>query len=280
MERVIELIRSRRAATAAGLGGLVLFVALVNVVRAVQPSETVAVLLYLLIIVASLFYALRGALVAAAMASLLYALLRGTGPAETAAFVPITLRALSYLAFAAMVAFGLEAIVGRRHHLDTGSSFDAKTGLASLPHLVSIIDHEIARSVRYNRRFSLALIDLPFSPQGSKERTAYDAMLDELGDQVREAIRTTDYAGIRSDPRGSQIVVVLPETPSDGAGIFALRFGERIADFLLRRSVAVSRNPASWFEFPNDANDVRRVRNEIARLADLPLAIANSGVRR
>ena len=97
---------------------------------------------------------------------------------------------------------------------------------------------------------------------------------------MREAIRTTDYAGIRSDPRGSQIVVVLPETPSDGAGIFALRFGERIADFLLRRSVAVSRNPASWFEFPNDANDVRRVRNEIARLADLPLAIANSGVRR
>ena len=105
-------------------------------------------------------------------------------------------------------------------------------------------------------------------------------MLSELGDQVREAIRTTDYGGIRTDSRGAQLVIVLPETPSEGAGIFAMRFGERIADFLLRRSVAVSRNPASWFEFPTDANDVRRVRNEIARLADLPLAIANSGVRR
>ena len=59
-----------------------------------------------------------------------------------------------------------------------------------------------------------------------------------------------------------------------------MRFGERIAEFLLRRNVAVTRNPATWFEFPSDANDVRRVRNELARLVDLPLAIANSGARR
>ena len=277
---MVELIRSRRGATAGGLGGLVLFVALVNVVRSVQPSETVAVLLYLTIIAAALLFELRGALIAALVASIIYAVLRRPGPAESATAIPITLRAVSYFAFAALISFGLMAIVGRRHRLDTGSSFDVKTGLASIPYLVSIIDHEIARAVRYGRTFSIALIELPLAAQGSKERQAYEAMLSELGDQVREAIRTTDYGGIRTDSRGAQLVIVLPETPSEGAGIFAMRFGERIADFLLRRSVAVSRNPASWFEFPTDANDVRRVRNEIARLADLPLAIANSGVRR
>ena len=277
---MVELIRSRRGATAGGLGGLVLFVALVNVVRSVQPSETVAVLLYLTIIAAALLFELRGAFIAALVASIIYAVLRRPGPAESATAIPITLRAVSYFAFAALISFGLMAIVGRRHRLDTGSSFDVKTGLASIPYLVSIIDHEIARAVRYGRTFSIALIELPLAAQGSKERQAYEAMLSELGDQVREAIRTTDYGGIRTDSRGAQLVIVLPETPSEGAGIFAMRFGERIADFLLRRSVAVSRNPASWFEFPTDANDVRRVRNEIARLADLPLAIANSGVRR
>lgn len=278
--RVTELIRSRRGATAAGLGVAVLFVALINVFRSVVLSETIAVLLYLIIIVAALIFALPGALLAAGAASILYAFIRRPGPTESAPFAAVTLRALSYFFFAAFVAFGLAAIAGRRHRLDTGSAFDEKTGLASIPHLVSIIDHEIARAVRYDRRFSLALINLPFAAIGTKERAAYDAMLDELGDQVREAIRTMDYAGIRTDPRGSQIVVVLPETSSEGAEIFALRFGERIAAFLLRRNVAVSRNPASWFEFPTDANDVRRVRNEIARLADLPLAIGNGGLRR
>lgn len=280
MVRVIELIRSRRGAMAGGLGIVVLSVAVINVFRSVQPSETLAVLLYLIIIVAALFFSFQGALLAAGAASVLYAFMRKAGPTEAAPFAAVSVRALSYILFAALVSFGLAAITGRRHRLDTGSVFDEKTGLASITHLVTIIDHEIARSVRYDRRFSLALVDLPFAAAGSKERVAYESMLDELGDQVREAIRTTDYAGIRTDPRSSQIVVVLPETPSEGAGIFALRFGERIADFLLRRSVAVSRNPASWFEFPADANDVRRVRNELARLVDLPLAIASGGIRR
>jgi hypothetical protein len=193
-------------------------------------------------------------------------------------FVPITVRALSYFLFAALVSVGLAAVAGKRHRLDLGSIVDAQTGLATVTHLVGILDHEIARSVRYGRTFSIALVELPVA--SSKDEATYKSMLGDLGDQVREAIRTTDYAGIRSDGRGAQLVFILPETPSEGAGVFTTRFGERIAEFLLRRNVAVTRNPGSWFEFPNDANDVRRIRNELARLVDLPLAIANSGVRR
>ena len=278
MERLFEQVRSRRAAVAGGVAGAVMLVAIVNVVRSIQPSETIGVLLYIPIVAAALLFSVRGALVAAVAATVLYVLVRRPGPAEESLFLPITIRAISYFLFAALVAFGLSAVAGRRHRLDLGSIVDAKTGLATVTHLISIIDHEIARSVRYNRTFSIALVELPVA--AANDATAYESMFGDLGDQVREAIRTTDYAGIRSDARGAQLVFVLPETPSDGAGIFTVRFGERIAEFLLRRNVAVSRNPGSWFEFPGDANDVRRIRNELARLVDLPLAIANSGVRR
>ena len=279
MERVFEHIRSRRGAVSGGLAGAVVLVAIVNVFRSVQPSESIGVLLYVPVIVAALVFGLRGAMATALASSLLYAILRRSGPAEESVFLPITVRALSYFAFGALIAVGLTAIAGKRHRLDLGPSVDAQTGLASITHLVGILDHEIARSVRYGRTFSIALVDIPLTATATKERGA-TSMLDELGDHVREAIRLTDYAGVRTDGRGAQLVFVLPETPQEGAGIFAIRFGERIAEFLLRRNVAVTRNPATWFEFPSDANDVRRVRNELARLVDLPLAIANSGARR
>ncbi len=279
MERVFEQIRSRRGALAGGLAGAVVLAAIVNVIRSVQPSETIGVLLYVPVIAAALLFGLRGATVAAFVSSVIYVVLRRSGPAEESVFVPVTARALSYFAFGALIAVGLTAIAGKRHRLDLGPVVDAQTGLASLTYLVGILDHEIARSVRYGRTFSIALVDIPLAATASKDRGAI-SMLGELGDHVREAIRTTDYAGVRTDGRGAQLVFVLPETPQEGAGIFAMRFGERIAEFLLRRNVAVTRNPATWFEFPSDANDVRRVRNELARLVDMPLAIANSGVRR
>ncbi len=279
MERVFEQIRSRRGAVAAGLAGAVVLVAIVNVIRSVQPSESIGVLLYVPVIAAALLFGLRGATVAAFVSSVIYVVLRRSGPAEESVFVPVTARALSYFAFGTLIAVGLTAIAGKRHRLDLGPVVEAQTGLASLTYLVGILDHEIARSVRYGRTFSIALVDIPLAATASKDRGAI-SMLGELGDHVREAIRTTDYAGVRTDGRGAQLVFVLPETPQEGAGIFAMRFGERIAEFLLRRNVAVTRNPATWFEFPSDANDVRRVRNELARLVDMPLAIANSGARR
>ena len=280
MERVFEHIRSRRGAAAGGVAGAVVMVAVINVIRAIQPSETIGVLLYVPVIAAALVFGLRGAMAAAFVASVVYAVVRKSGPVEESVFVPISVRAVSYFLFGALVALGLQAIAGKRHRLDTGPSIDAVTGLASLTHLVGILDHEIARSVRYGRTFSIALVEIPLTATESTQRGSAVSMLSDLGDQVRDAIRTTDYAGVRTDQRGAQLVFVLPETPQEGAGVFAMRFGERIAEFLLRRNVAVTRNPATWFEFPSDANDVRRVRNELARLVDLPLAIANSGVRR
>lgn len=280
MERLVVLVRSRRGAASAVVALGVVFAALVAVFRSTQPSETVGVLLYLPIVAAALLFSVRGALISAVVATGIYALIRQSGPVESSPFLPLTVRAVSYIAFGLLVAFGLSALVGGRHRLDNGPAVDDKTGLATITRLVEILDHEIARSLRYDRPFSVAMVDLPNSAEGSKERSAYNSMLGELGDSIRDAIRNTDYAGLRTDQRGTQIVVVLPETNEEGAGIFAMRFGERMADFLMRRSVAVSRNPASWFEFPTDANDVRRVRNELARLVDLPLAIASSGAPR
>jgi hypothetical protein len=277
VDRLLELLRTRRGVVAGGLALVIAAVAVFTVLGGVQPSETLAVALYVVIVAAALFTGLRGALGAALFSSIIYFIVRGTGPLESSSVGPVLLRVLSYFGFAAATAAGLSLITGKTHRLDTGPSVDVRSGLATVTRLVEIIDHEIARSTRYARIFSVALIEMP--PESTKG-ASQDTMFGELGDLVREAIRTTDFAGIRGDSRGMQLVMILPETPSTGAGIFAQRFGERLADSLMRYNVAVSRNPATWYEFPGQANDVRRIRNELARIADLPLAIANSGARR
>jgi hypothetical protein len=66
MERLFEQVRSKRAAVAGGIAAAVLLVAVINVVRSIQPSESIAVLLYIPVVAAALFFSVREALIAAA----------------------------------------------------------------------------------------------------------------------------------------------------------------------------------------------------------------------
>ena len=51
------------------------------------------------------------------------------------------------------------------------------------------------------------------------------------------------------------------------------RFAEKVSTFLLSRSVALPRKIGAAVSYPAEANEMRRLRNEIARVAGLPLSV-------
>lgn len=106
---------------------------------------------------------------------------------------------------------------------------DSLTGLYNHRYFQEHIAREIARAHRHDRPFSLLFLDLDHfkryndthgHPQG-------DELLRELAGILRERLRQSDMAARYG---GEEFVLVLPETPREGALIVAEGICRRVAD--------------------------------------------------
>ena len=96
------------------------------------------------------------------------------------------------------------------------AELDALTGLHNRRYFDEVLDREVARAHRYGRSLALILIDLD-DLKGINDRIGHlggDAVLAELGERVREALRLTDIA---CRIGGDEFAVVLPESSLDDA---------------------------------------------------------------
>ncbi|MBI4831283.1 MAG: GGDEF domain-containing protein, partial [Candidatus Lindowbacteria bacterium] len=93
---------------------------------------------------------------------------------------------------------------------------DALTGLFSREHLLQQYNEVFHRSQRYNRPFSLMMIDIDNfkSVNDTYGHPAGDKVLEQLGQLIMEAIRYEDFAARYG---GEEFVVVLPETSPENA---------------------------------------------------------------
>ena len=123
---------------------------------------------------------------------------------------------------AAQTALGLE-----RHHLYTGVEkiglTDELTGLANRRMFNYLMEREINRSRRYNRPFSLVMIDIDHFKKINDTwgHPAGDTILRELGALMRENFRKLDVP-VRYG--GEEFAFLLPETPLEEAIQVAERF--------------------------------------------------------
>ena len=123
---------------------------------------------------------------------------------------------------AAQTALGLE-----RHHLYTGVEkiglTDELTGLANRRMFNYLMEREISRSRRYNRPFSLVMIDIDHFKKINDTwgHPAGDTILRELGALMRENFRKLDVP-VRYG--GEEFACLLPETPLEEAIQVAERF--------------------------------------------------------
>ena len=96
------------------------------------------------------------------------------------------------------------------------AELDALTGLHNRRYFDEFLDREVSRAQRYGRSLALILIDLDDLKQ-INDRVGHlggDAVLAELGERVREALRSADIA---CRIGGDEFAVVLPESSLDDA---------------------------------------------------------------
>ena len=253
------------------VGGMALLgvTAGVNYVRRVETAEVVAILLFIPIFVAFVFWDWKGGLIAAALATGIYILLRrpaieaiGAGRYTALIFS----RAIAFFAFGAIGGLANQQLRSSLTKLDLYDQIDDETGLFNARYFLQDTDLEMSRARRYKTLFSVSLVDIPSAPVTALGRRRRRNTLRQLGDLLSESVRTVDRAVHADDGDRHRIVVVLPETAAEGAQVFTDRLATRIAAFLAQRGAAVNETAVSRLAitFPGDDAPLQQLREEFA----------------
>jgi len=253
------------------VGGLLLLgiTAAVNYVRRVETAEVVAILLFIPIFVAFVFWDWKGGIIAAALATVVYILLRrpaieaiGAGRFTSLIFS----RAVAFFAFGVIGGLANQQLRGSLTKLDLYDQIDDETGLFNARYFLQDTDLEMSRARRYQTLFSVSLVDFPAAPLHDLGRRRRRNTLRQLGQLLADSVRTVDRAVHAHDGERHRIVVVLPETAAEGAQIFTDRLATRIAAFLGQRGAAVNETAVSRLAitFPGDDAPLQQLRGEFA----------------
>jgi diguanylate cyclase (GGDEF)-like protein len=154
---------------------------------------------------------------------------------------------------------------------------DGLTGLFNHREFQKRLTEELERSKRYNREFSLLMIDIDFfkSFNDTYGHPIGDQVLSEIGSRIKQTLRTMD---IPARYGGEEFAIIAPETTAENGKILADRLRKNVADhpFLVlqgeRAVLSVSIGVASY---PLDAQN----REDLIRAADQALYFAKEAGR-
>ncbi len=224
--------------------GLLFLLALAGVMwlRRADPVEIWAILLFLPIFLAVVLWRTVGGLVTAVLASGVYVALRlpaieAVGFEQYAGVV--VGRSAAYLVFGVVGGWAMSRLQRSLTKLDLYDQIDDLTGLFNARFLAQQIELELARAARYQTVFSVVVLDVPrqvFNDQSGRRRAR---TLRTLGQQITGAIRTVDRGAHIDDGRHHRFALILPETPAEGAEVFAHRFRGRLVELLSDRRIPV-----------------------------------------
>jgi diguanylate cyclase (GGDEF)-like protein len=107
---------------------------------------------------------------------------------------------------------------------------DDLTKLYNYRYLMQYLDVEVKRCLRYKKKVSLLFIDVDGFKRVNDTfgHLVGSLALSEMGQLLRKLLRETDVVGRYG---GDEFVVVLPETPLNGALVIAERIRKRIEDY-------------------------------------------------
>ncbi|GGI94665.1 sensor domain-containing diguanylate cyclase [Halopseudomonas pertucinogena] len=105
---------------------------------------------------------------------------------------------------------------------------DDLTGLLNRRHWENCLEHEFARHNRYSSEASLVIFDIDHFKQlnDTYGHQAGDEVIRQVAEVTQGMIRDTDYAGRYG---GEEFVVLLSDTPLEGAVLFAERLCQAVA---------------------------------------------------
>lgn len=109
--------------------------------------------------------------------------------------------------------------------MQVSSVSDALTGCFNRAHAFATLDSELRRAKRNRRPVSVVMIDVDHFKHINDDHghLCGDTVLESIGDTLRRTLRSSD---IKCRYGGDEFIIILPETPLDGA--------EQVADHLRR----------------------------------------------
>lgn len=255
------------------LAGLLVLavVTLVTWARRVEPAEVLAVVLYVPIFVAFVFFGLAGGLVSAALASVVYLLARRSA-IDAVGFATysslVFSRTAAFFVFGGVGGWAVDTLKRSIVKLDLYDDVDDATGMGNARALLHDVDLEESRARRYQSVFSAVVVTVPSRALGALSRRRRRAALRDLGAVVRDAARASDRPSHVSDGDVERFAVVLPETGADGAHVFAGRFAQLLYRFLTGRGAPLERDDV--------AIQVLTLPGQEAQLGDLRRVFADA----
>ena len=262
--------RARRLILIAGLIVLLLVAGLMYV-RRVEPVEVAGTLLFIPIFLAFVFQGIRGGLIAAVGAAVVYAALRypAIDLVGFGSFAGLLLsRTVAYLAFGAIGGIANSQLETSLTKLDLFDQIDDATGLFNARFFVDNTGLEKQRSQRYQTLFGVVIVDVPTTVFTGVQRRQRDRAVRELGSILKDSIRTVDRGVHAADPARHRFAAILPETAREGGGIFAGRLVIKMVEALRHRGIQVEDGVVSYdvYMFPGDEEPLEALRTEFAAL--------------
>lgn len=248
-----------RARSVLLFSGLILIgvVALVALVRGVDPIEVSGTLLFIPVFAGFLLFGIRGGLLMAGLASLGYMALRipaiqlvGFGPMAG----QIIARMLGYIGFAAGGGWALSQIRATVERLELHDDIDDETGLGNARSVIEAVDLERARADRYLKVFSVVAADFVVPTWADLPIRKQRALLKDLGSKLTAAVRASDHAAHTRKGDHHIIGLVLPETASEGAKIVAENLKGQLS-----RLVAATEPRVATATYPGDENALQTI---------------------
>lgn len=266
-----------------GMGVVLGLLALFQFLNNVDTAEVVATVLLFGILVAIGFFDVIGGAVAGVVATVIYSLLRlpvvdVLGSASL--FRSIIGHAAVFVGFGVLGGYSHRIVREALSNSGGNEILDSRTDCLSARSIVRTLDVELARTARYQREFSVITIDLGSDVFGGMVANQHSGVMRELGDLLQTTIRATDHASIVAMPDRERILLVLPETSLSGAEIFLPRVVDKVSALLLNRNAAMPRKVGDAYSTSSDSSSIRRIRNETAQVANVPMLLDMGPSRR
>lgn len=263
--RVMANIPQRRVRILlTGVGLIVLsLVALIMYVRSVDPIEVVGTLLFIPVFLGLMFWGLRGGVIVGLVAAVSYAAIRSPAIAAVGAgrFTGLILgRAAGYLAFGAVGGWAADQLRSSIDKLGLYDQIDDATGLLNARAIVQAIDMERSRARRYEKIFSVVLVEIPSAIFDAMHRRKRATVLKDIGRDLAASIRAADRCGHALESDRHLIAVILPETGHEGAQTFSNTLQLRMAEGLQKRGVTSDGIVGRSVTYPDEAVDGVEVR--------------------
>ena len=236
-------------------------------IRRVDPVEVGATLLFLPVFLAFVAFRLPGGLIAGLLASIAYTVMRLPAIEVLGAqeFLPLIAgRSAAYLAFGALGGWAVGRIQRSLTKLDLYDQIDDATGLFNARFLVDGLELERQRARRYETLFSVVVVAVPAAPIDALTTRQRRRLLRTTGQAIRDSVRTVDRAVHVRDSGRHRFILLLPETPSEGAAVFAERFRGQLAAQLQEQGAGIDHDDLTverW-TVPGDEDGVEALRSE------------------